>query len=41
MDNMTITVPEPGACTLMSVAMALGGFGVWRKKIKNAGPQYK
>jgi hypothetical protein len=37
MDNMTITVPEPGICELMSVAMALGGLGAWRKRIQSGG----
>jgi hypothetical protein len=32
---------KPGTCALMSVAMALGGFRVWRKKIKRGGPQSK
>jgi hypothetical protein len=41
MDNMTITVPEPGTFALTSVALGLGGFGVWRKKIKVSGPTIK
>ena len=34
MDNMMITIPEPDTCALMSVAVALGGFGCWRKWIQ-------
>jgi hypothetical protein len=26
MDNLTVTVPEPNACALISMAMVLGGF---------------
>jgi hypothetical protein len=36
MDNMTITVPEPSTCALMSIAVALGGFEAWRRKIKTS-----
>jgi hypothetical protein len=32
MDNMMVTVPEPDTCTLMSIAVVLGGLGVLRKK---------
>ncbi len=34
MDNLTVTVPEPGTCLLISVAAALGGFGV-RRRLQN------
>jgi len=37
MDNLTFAVPEPSTYALVSVATVLGGFHVWRKKIKNCG----